>query len=281
MKYKIAVLSDSHGNASALKAVLDDAKEAGADEFWSLGDIAFGGAGSEECFQLLESVNTTQYLMGNWEASYNEVMDKSQIDLSGPGDVYFLMLARYDYQRFSKGRNDQLRTLPMTARKHILDRFFSLSHNLPNKNFGHELLATADQKNFDQIVTDPTVDAALFAHIHMPLWRYTSSGQLVLNPGSVGQTWFTRPHFLRNRDASYLLLTISEKGIIDFDFRRIPFDIEKELAFASANGYPYVDLYQKLLTTGYASTHDQALLAKVNQERGYKELAAEFVHSLP
>ncbi|MFT8812534.1 metallophosphoesterase family protein [Oenococcus sp.] len=152
---------------------------------------------------------------------------------------------------------------------------------MPNKNFGHELLATADQKNFDQIVTDPTVDAALFAHIHMPLWRYTSSGQLVLNPGSVGQTWFTRPHFLRNRDASYLLLTISEKGIIDFDFRRIPFDIEKELAFASANGYPYVDLYQKLLTTGYASTHDQALLAKVNQERGYKELAAEFVHSLP
>lgn len=124
MKYKIAVLSDSHGNASALKAVLDDAKEAGADEFWSLGDIAFGGAGSEECFQLLESVNTTQYLMGNWEASYNEVMDKSQIDLSGPGDVYFLMLARYDYQRFSKGRNDQLRTLAMTARKHILDRFF-------------------------------------------------------------------------------------------------------------------------------------------------------------
>lgn len=281
MKYRIAVLSDSHGNASALKAVIGDAKEAGADEFWSLGDIAFGGAGSEECFQLLESVNTTQYLMGNWEASYNEVMAKSQIDLSDPSDVYFLMLARYDYQRFSKERNQQLRDLPMTGRKQVMDRIFSLSHNLPTKNFGHELLATEDQKNFDQIVTDPTVDAALFAHIHMPLWRYTSSGQLVLNPGSVGQTWFTRPHFLRNRDASYLLLTISEKGIIGVDFRRISFDVEKELAFAADQHYPYVDLYRKLLTTGYASTHDAKLLAKVNKERGYRELAAEFVDSLP
>lgn len=43
---KIAVLADSHGNVTALKAVLADAIKQDVDEFWSLGDIAFGGSSS-------------------------------------------------------------------------------------------------------------------------------------------------------------------------------------------------------------------------------------------
>ena len=42
---KIAVLSDIHGNTTALKAVLDDARRLEVDEYWLLGDILMPGTG--------------------------------------------------------------------------------------------------------------------------------------------------------------------------------------------------------------------------------------------
>lgn len=39
MNHKIAILSDVHGNATALEAVIADAKNQGASEYWLLGDI--------------------------------------------------------------------------------------------------------------------------------------------------------------------------------------------------------------------------------------------------
>lgn len=39
MKQRIAILSDIHGNTTALEAVLNDAKELGATEYWLWGDL--------------------------------------------------------------------------------------------------------------------------------------------------------------------------------------------------------------------------------------------------
>ena len=41
MNHKIAILSDIHGNATALEAVIADAKTQGASEYWLMGDIFF------------------------------------------------------------------------------------------------------------------------------------------------------------------------------------------------------------------------------------------------
>ena len=42
---KIALLSDIHGNTTALEAVLADARQLGVDEYWLLGDILMPGTG--------------------------------------------------------------------------------------------------------------------------------------------------------------------------------------------------------------------------------------------
>ena len=42
---KIALLSDIHGNTTALEAVLEDAKRAGVEEYWLLGDALMPGTG--------------------------------------------------------------------------------------------------------------------------------------------------------------------------------------------------------------------------------------------
>lgn len=137
MKEKIAVLSDIHGNVTALKAVLADAQKNNAQEIWSLGDTTIGGSSTEECFQLLSEVNTTQYLMGNWETAFLSVIATQSVDLDNPSQVYFANLVQYDLEHLTPGRIDQIKNLPLTGQKTIQNVNFSLTHNLPTSNKGH------------------------------------------------------------------------------------------------------------------------------------------------
>ena len=45
MKQKIALLSDIHGNITALEAVLADAKKQKVTDYWFLGDLLAPGTG--------------------------------------------------------------------------------------------------------------------------------------------------------------------------------------------------------------------------------------------
>lgn len=280
MEQKIAVLSDSHGNSTALQAAIEDARAQGATEFWTLGDIAFGGATSEECLQLLDQVNLTQVLMGNWESDFNLEMAHPNWDLSDPTNVYFTMLVKYENEHLSAKHRQQLVHLPMSGRKQVGDLLFSLSHNLPGQNHGHSLYPTQPQANFDQLALDSAIDVAIYAHIHSPLWRYSDQGQIILNPGAVGRPWNTRAKLLQNRAASYLLLTVNDTGLAKVDFRRAAYDLNIELQKGRDRGFPYVDLEQKQLLTGHSSTHNTALLAEINAKRGYDKLAAKYLNEL-
>ncbi|CAG5620435.1 serine/threonine protein phosphatase family protein [Streptococcus pneumoniae] len=51
---KIALLSDIHGNTTALEAVLADAQQLGVDEYWLLGDILMPGTGRRRILDLLD-----------------------------------------------------------------------------------------------------------------------------------------------------------------------------------------------------------------------------------
>ena len=280
MKHKIAVLSDVHGNITALKAVLNDAEKNNAQEIWSMGDIAIGGSSMEECFQTLSEVNTTQYLMGNWETAFLSVIATQSVDLDNPSQVYFANLVQYDYEHLTPGRIKQVQELPLTGQKNIAGLNFSLTHNLPTSNRGHELFANKKQANFDELDIGTEMDIAIYAHTHTPLWRFTSNGQMILNPGSVGQPWYSREDLMQNRDASYMLLTLEDGKVGDVDFRRVPYDIQAELDNAEKFNFPYLGLYKKLLTTGYPSTHDKETLVKINRENNYRQKAQAFLIDL-
>lgn len=280
MTQKIAVLSDVHGNITALKAVLNDAEKNGANEIWSLGDVTIGGSSTEECFQLLSKVNTTQYLMGNWETAFLSVIATQSVDLDNPSQVYFANLVQYDLEHLTPGRINEIKNLPLTGLKTIEGIKFSLTHNLPTSNKGHELFAYKKQDNFDQLEISEDMDVAIYAHTHTPLWRYTTDGQMILNPGSVGQPWYSRKDLMSDRDASYMLLTLDDGRIDDVDFRRVKYDIQAELKHAKDLGFPYQSLYEELLTTGHASTHDKEKLQKINLEYNYREKAKAFLVDL-
>lgn len=49
---RVAVISDIHGNRHAFEAVLDDARDAGAEEIWCLGDVVGYGADPNACVEM-------------------------------------------------------------------------------------------------------------------------------------------------------------------------------------------------------------------------------------
>ena len=61
---KIALLSDIHGNMTALEAVLADSQRAKVDEYWLLGDTLMPGTGRRALLDLLEELPITVKVLG-------------------------------------------------------------------------------------------------------------------------------------------------------------------------------------------------------------------------
>lgn len=62
---RVALLADIHGNAPALRAVLEDAKKTGVDELWFLGDVLGYGPLPISCISMLDEWKPAVWLMGN------------------------------------------------------------------------------------------------------------------------------------------------------------------------------------------------------------------------
>ena len=82
----VGLLSDVHGNATPLEAVLADASAQGVDEFCCLGDVILPGPGSPRIMQLLDEAPTTLFVRGNWDDCIAQVCS-GQVDLDDHTDV--------------------------------------------------------------------------------------------------------------------------------------------------------------------------------------------------
>ena len=147
----------------------------------------------------------------------------------------------------------------------------SVSHNLPDLNYGQKLYPSRPQADFEAVLEGLTADLAVYAHVHHQLMRYTTAEQIVLNPGSVGEPFCDWKKFQADLRAQYALLEIDEYGLGGISFCKVAYDYQKELELAKKAHITYLELYEKLLTTGKGYTHDQELLAQYNEKYGYEQ----------
>jgi len=273
---RIGLLSDIHGNVTALRAIIEDAQKQGVDEFWVLGDVFMPGPGTQAIFDLLDSVNTTSYVMGNWDDALLASL-RGEIDLGDSTDVYGLVLSLYAQAGLGDVGIARIAAWPMTVTRQVEGLSVGASHNLPDNPGGNDLITSAPPANFDRLFAEG-INVAVMGHTHSPLLRHSRKG-LVINPGSAGLPgWFDENERLsRDLRGHYAILAISDHGIDQADFRTVAFDVDAELALARRQELPYYELYEQQLTTGVAQTHNRALLDEINQRCGYLDLAREFL----
>jgi predicted phosphodiesterase len=201
---RIAVVSDIHGNLPALEAVIRDFRSRGVDAVVNLGDSLSGP---------LLPLETAQFLMAqDWPTiagNHERQMLTQGPEPMGPSDA----CAR---ARLSRRELDWMAALPSTLP--FTPEVF-LCHGTPDSDLD-ALLETLEPARL-RAATAAEVDARLGAaaapvvlcgHTHVPRAVRSSSGQLIVNPGSVGLPALetTRPYkvFVEtgSPDARYAIL---------------------------------------------------------------------------
>ena len=268
MNHKIAILSDIHGNATALEAVIADARKLEATEYWLLGDIFLPGPGANDLVNLLKDLPITASVRGNWDDCVLEALD-GQYGLEDPQEVQLLRMTQFLMERMAPDQIAWLRNLPMVVKKEIDGLHFSLSHNLPDKNYGSDLLVDNDTEKFDQLLDEET-DVAIYGHVHKQLLRYGSQGQQIINPGTIGMPYFNWEK-LKNHRAQYAVIEVEDGELANIQFRKVAYDYEAELELAKSKGLPFIEMYEELRRDDNYQGHNLELLARLIEKHGYVE----------
>ena len=277
MNNRIAILSDIHGDTTALKAVIADARALGATEYWLLGDILLPGPGREDLFDLLDAIPITAAVRGNWDDCVLEALD-GEYGLEDPQEIQLLRLTQYLMEGLDPKRIDWLRSLPLVKKKEVNGIRFSLTHNLPEKNYGGDLRPANRTENFDQLLDDQT-DMAIYGHVHKQLLRYGSQGQQILNPGTIGMPYFDWEP-IQNHRAQYALIDVEEDGVTNLQFRKVAYDYEGELQDAKDKGLPFIEMYEELRREDNYRSHNIELLTSLIEQHDYLKEANAFLQSI-
>ena len=272
--HKIAILSDIHGNVTALEAVLKDAMLEEVTDYWILGDLIMPGSGSSDLLTRMRNLPNVIFVKGNWDDFFLNV---STFDLNHPTNLYGARLAMYQHDQLSDEELTFIKELPLVVIKEVAGFKFLICHHLPDKNYGGDLWISEKQENFDLLFADHKCDVAVYGHMHHQLMRYSSEGQLIINPGNIFQSFFFwEKHSSCLSRSQYTIIEVDQFGIGDINFKKVHYDTSKEIALAKKRNLPYFDLYKDALETGRSYTHDKVVLKKANVENSYKEEVTQF-----
>jgi len=221
---RVAIISDVHGNLTALEAVIADLKTTGPDLVLQGGDLVAGGARPAEVIDRIRELgwagvvgNTDEML---WAPERFEEQVKRAPKLRALLEVLF-----HDFVATRDRLTDEharwLQALPHIWRNDEI----ALTHAGPGDLWQAPMPDCEDQK---LIVTYGSLGSGVvvYGHIHRPYARQVP-GFVVANSGSVGMPYDG------DWRASYLLI---EQGTVTV--RRVEYDVEGEIKDLLGSGYP-------------------------------------------
>lgn len=231
-----AILSDIHGNAPALEAVLADIKRRDISKIINLGDCFFGAIQPAETAKILRKTKVITTISGNKDRDVVESTGKKEL----PKAMQFV-LDELDDEAISF-----LKSLPKT---YSVDGIFLASHGTPdddntylteNVDAEGNVTLKSDNELILQLknVHEPIV---LCGHSHVQRLLYLSNGQIILNPGSVGLPAYIgtgSPAAIMESYTPFAKYAVVHTGTNPFTFDLIscPYNWEKSSALAKEHG---------------------------------------------
>ncbi len=231
---RVAVLSDIHGNRHALEAVLDDVAESGATDLWCLGDVVGYGADPNDCVALVQG-SAALCLAGNHdlavtgELAMDEFSSGAALAARWTQDVINAEPLGFLSSLASAGEAGDIGLYHASPRDPVWE--YVLSELLAELCFdvqaqrlaliGHSHVALSFARGAGEPTTGGKRRAGDVADL--------STGEWLLNPGSVGQPRDGDP-----RAAWLLLDTEQATGT----WMRTPYDVAGAGAAIRAAGLP-------------------------------------------
>ncbi|WP_354623325.1 metallophosphoesterase family protein [Psychromonas sp. MME2] len=177
---RIAVLSDIHSNVYALGAVLSDVRRRGVDFSVNLGDILYGPIAPRATFDLLME-NELITIRGNQE---RQIYEAKESDIASNPTLQFIL---------NELGNQPLKWMKQLPFNYQLNESIFLCHGTPVDDLIY-LLENVDS-GYAKVRSDQEIvallngqssEVILCGHTHTARTLFTSTQQLIVNPGSVG-----------------------------------------------------------------------------------------------
>lgn len=229
---RIAIISDVHGNLTALDAVMADLRQQKPDLIFHGGDIPYGGCNPSEVIDCIAQEGW-QGVLGNtdemlWNTAARAGLEASAPKLKPLFKVLFDLCSPVTRRMIGEQRLKWLQQLPAELRFGIENhQELVLLHAGPG-NIWRAPMDTADDAELESTYKVLNASIVVYCHIHRPFIRKIGAGNMtVCNSGSVGSPYDGDPR------SSYLLIDNGKPAI-----RRVEYDVEKEVGRLLASDYP-------------------------------------------
>jgi predicted phosphodiesterase len=234
---RVALVSDVHGNLTALEAVVADLRRTAPDLVLQGGDLALMGPRPAEVVDRVRDLgwagvvgNTDELL---WRPEEHERQLERAPKLSALLALIFDAYAPDTRERLGEARIAWLRTLPTEHREAEL----AVVHAQPG-DLWRAPLPDAGDRELRSVFAPLAAARVGYGHIHRPFAR-ALDGMTVANAGSVGLPWDGDPR------AAYLLLDDGVPEIV-----RVAYDVEQEARALHAVGHPDAERLSEMRRRG-------------------------------
>lgn len=259
---RIAILSDIHGNITALESVISDIENRGIKKIYFLGDSVIKCANPDKVIDLLRE-KCEVMLLGNCD----EIICRPDIepgrfwsrDKIGEERANFIYNCPVSYEFYMSGHLVRLFHASPISLEHIFNPMYPNSDTIYfNKIINDPYDLFKNTQFIGKTDNDPIPDIVGYGHLHTPnIYRF--GNKTIFNVGSVGI-----PVEMMNEDienptskfstmSSYMILEgdldSKELSSISFSLVRVPYDIDKEIKFLNDSDMPNKEIIIKSLRT--------------------------------
>lgn len=241
MTDRVALISDVHGNLTALEAVLADIDRRGITRIWNLGDyVGKGPRGREVVSRCQERCEVN--ILGNWDDF-----------LPDPGREIDSEALAWWAGQLGPGQGEWLRALPFSHEAWLSGRRLRVFH-ASEETVHRRVRYVRSQAEFEALFTNtaatgdgPEPDLIGYGDTHDPHYETQLGARTSFNTGAVGNC-------MGDPTPLYCILEgewdSPEPAPWSLAYARVPYDVEAELAAARDLGMPEYDGYELELRHG-------------------------------
>lgn len=249
---RIALISDTHGNAVALESVMTDMQSQKVDRIIFLGDALTIGCQPKETLEIIKGLHCI-CIMGNHDSAVLKPKRAAQLQIASN------LHASLDWcaQQMTSADLNFLHSFLPSYELQLTDNLSALFfHGSPLSNTDL-IISTTPPEAIDAFFEGQTASIWAGGHSHIQMLR-RHGDKLILNPGSVGNAFYhaftpgTVPRLLPW--AEYAILNV-EKGAarsrnnqFTVEMRRVSFDTQEVLRLAAASDFPSKDWWLEQYT---------------------------------
>jgi putative phosphoesterase len=235
MEKKYAFITDIHGNAGALKAVLKEIdQEPHIELIFCLGDLIAIGYETNEVLELLSVRKDISYCMGNHDEAILDLISGREPYSKGTERVHHEWIASHLDHKYIPFLKD----LPVKIHTNLHDKkLLCLHYHLDEQGNFLKTDYEPTEKKLDEQYQGYDANIVCFGHHHV-VHYFNTKERIYLNPGSLGCYY--------KSFAPYGIITIGDHGEVNIHFKEAAYQNREFLLGYKKLNVPDADYILKI-----------------------------------